>query len=246
MENNVNRRMNAIKHPPVAFKDNSNANRVGNLNGVNVIGVALQGPSVPSIAVLHHNGPYNAEQAADIPGPEVSIMPYPHTNSSVTAGSGDVLPLQPKYLPVYLREYCSEPKELSPTSQAETRRTPRNSLEIPSRYSDESFVTSRLGSETSYPSIPAMAISSSTEVLVSIIENRSRRNSRISVNSKSSNQIKSPDAEFKSPSTEFTNSSVHSTPNENIVNCIFNKKEESKYCDTGVDSVIQDFSNSYV
>lgn len=32
---------------------------LGNVNGVNVIGLALQGPSVPSIAVLHHNGPYN-------------------------------------------------------------------------------------------------------------------------------------------------------------------------------------------
>lgn len=33
----------------------------GTINGVNVIGLALQGPSMPSIAVVHHNGPYNLQ-----------------------------------------------------------------------------------------------------------------------------------------------------------------------------------------
>lgn len=38
----------------------------GNVNGVNVIGLALQGPSMPSIAVLQHNGPYSLETAQGI------------------------------------------------------------------------------------------------------------------------------------------------------------------------------------
>lgn len=45
----------------------------GNVNGVNVIGLALQGPSVPSIAVLHHNGPYNLQNPTG--NPPLSLHP---------------------------------------------------------------------------------------------------------------------------------------------------------------------------
>ncbi|KAL3273783.1 hypothetical protein HHI36_015210 [Cryptolaemus montrouzieri] len=238
--------MNAIKHPPLALKDNNTiGNRIGNLNGVNALGVTLQGPSVPSIAVLHHNGPYNAQQTTDPNAPDLSLKPHSQPSPAASCCI-ESLPLQPKYLPIYQREYRSEPRELSPCLPNEARKCQRNSLEIPTRYFEETGLTSRIGSDNSFPSIPALAISSSTEVLVSIIESKSRRNSRISVNSKGSNKVKSPDCDFKSPSTEFTNSSIHSTPNENNINCIFNKQDESKYCDTNVDSVIQDFSNSYV
>lgn len=150
----------------------------------------------------------------------------------------DSLPLQPKYLPLYQREYRSEPRELSPLTYIPTSNAPRKSLDV-SKFSDESCMSSRIAPECRIPSIPALAISSSTEVLVSIIENRSRKNSYISVNSKSSNRMKSPECEFKSPSTEFTNSSIRSTPEEidGDVNCIFNRRDESKNCDTTVDCV---------
>ncbi|XP_025837064.1 potassium voltage-gated channel protein Shaw-like [Agrilus planipennis] len=51
----TNRRMNAIKQAAGA------ASKMSPLNNVNVIGLALHGPSIPSIAVLHHNGPYNLQ-----------------------------------------------------------------------------------------------------------------------------------------------------------------------------------------
>ncbi|KAH0809540.1 hypothetical protein GEV33_013250 [Tenebrio molitor] len=64
--------------------------------------------------------------------------------------------------------------------------------------------------EIGLASVPAMAIGSSTEVLVSIVENQAglRRNSFMF-----NNNQKSPDCDMgKSPSTEITSSSVQSTP----------------------------------
>ncbi|XP_044758486.1 potassium voltage-gated channel protein Shaw-like isoform X2 [Coccinella septempunctata] len=232
-ENNVNRRMNAIKHPPLAFKDNSPANRIG--------------PSVPSIAVLHHNGPYNGHQNTDQQTLEAANNPQILPRPAAAADTVDSLPLQPKYLPLYQREYRSEPRELTPLSHSAAPNNQRKSLDI-TKFSEEGGLLSRMVPECRIPSIPALAISSSTEVLVSIIENRSRKNSYVSVNSKSSNVIKSPDCEFKSPSTEFTNSSIRSTPEESDigVNCIFTRRDESNNCDTTVDCVVRDLDNSEV
>ncbi|XP_023707241.1 potassium voltage-gated channel protein Shaw [Cryptotermes secundus] len=49
----INRRMNAIKHHhPAIFKDAFGSAKIGNVNGVNVIGLALQGPSVPGLQLI--------------------------------------------------------------------------------------------------------------------------------------------------------------------------------------------------
>lgn len=88
--------------------------------------------------------------------------------------------------------------------------------------------------ELGLASVPAMAIGSSTEVLVSIVENQAgfRRNSIFNVNSsicskilearpktedniEEAREILSPDCDLvKSPSTELTNPSVVSSPTE--------------------------------
>lgn len=61
---------------------------LGNVNGVNVIGLALQGPSVPSIAVLHHNGPYNCTgnnaSASDQPASKLCLFFHPTSKPSLT------------------------------------------------------------------------------------------------------------------------------------------------------------------
>ncbi|KAF5271193.1 hypothetical protein FQA39_LY08200 [Lamprigera yunnana] len=220
----ANRRMNAIKHHhPAIFKDAFGSAKVGNLNGVNVIGLALQGPSMPSIAVLHHNGPYNLQTHSgntDAANAGNSLVP---AKSRTTIGSVDALPLQPRLLPQFymesvLRETRSEPRE----------------TQLPGK----SLIDTEHGVAAS---VSALAIGSSTEVLVSILENQAgfRRNSFLSVNSqspislkqksspiksfteiinetelnedvisKANNEVKSPDFEcLKSPSTEFTNPS---------------------------------------
>uniref|UniRef100_A0A182VFJ2 Uncharacterized protein n=1 Tax=Anopheles merus TaxID=30066 RepID=A0A182VFJ2_ANOME len=54
----ANRRVNALKHQhtqpthPAIFKDAFGGAKIGHVNGVNVIGLTLQGPSVPGLAVL--------------------------------------------------------------------------------------------------------------------------------------------------------------------------------------------------
>ncbi|XP_066996693.1 potassium voltage-gated channel protein Shaw [Anabrus simplex] len=54
----INRRMNAIKHHhPAIFKDAFGGAKIGNVNGVNVIGLALQGPSIPGLQVVHSARP---------------------------------------------------------------------------------------------------------------------------------------------------------------------------------------------
>jgi hypothetical protein len=46
--------MNAIKHHhPAIFKDAFGSAKIGNVNGVNVIGLALQGPSVPGLQLVN-------------------------------------------------------------------------------------------------------------------------------------------------------------------------------------------------
>ncbi|KAJ3624494.1 hypothetical protein MTP99_018110 [Tenebrio molitor] len=180
IENVTNRRMNAIKHHhPAVFKD---------AFGGAKLGLALQGPSVPSIAVLHHNGPYSLQVESE-PASSVSAM-LPLQPRPATTGSVDVLPLQPRYLPTFDRESRSEPRDCSPKPDS----TPMKTTET----------------EIGLASVPAMAIGSSTEVLVSIVENQAglRRNSFMF-----NNNQKSPDCDMgKSPSTEITSSSVQSTP----------------------------------
>lgn len=141
-----------------------------------------------------------------------------------TTGSVDGLPLQPRFLPNFQIECRRE-------SRSEPRDVPKkNFLQ---EYSPVRNVETELG----LASVPAMAIGSSTEILVSIVENQAgfRRNSFLSVNppkQESGNadnnghnkridvnlnvdDLKSPDFEFaKSPSTEMTNPSDQSTPND--------------------------------
>ncbi|KAK5641176.1 hypothetical protein RI129_009723 [Pyrocoelia pectoralis] len=211
----ANRRMNAIKHHhPAIFKDAFGNAKIGNANGVNVIGLALQGPSMPSIAVLHHNGPYNVPSRSE----DNEVKPKP--------GSLDVLPLQPRFL----SQLCMD------STSRETKSEPRDAPLIET-------------TEIGITSASALAIGSSTEVLVSILENQAgfRRNSFLSVSSQSPISLKqkpspiknlkeviketelndnteeteledgkSPDFELiKSPSTELTNPSDQSSPTEN-------------------------------
>lgn len=92
-----------------------------------------------------------------------------------TTGSVDVLPLQPRLLPSFYdssRETRSEPRETPPTLKT-----------FLPEYSPTTIVETELG----LASASAIAIGSSTEVLVSILENQAgfRRNSFLSVNSQS-------------------------------------------------------------
>lgn len=193
MENHVNRRMNAIKHPPISCMD-FGSSKLGNVNGVNALGT-LQGPSVPGIAVLQHNGPFKAQSDQVIE--QIDNSPnYPPIDNV------EVLPLQPKYLPLYEREYRSEPKELSPKKT----KSSRSSLEISFGFSDDSHRSRRLENELGRASVPALAIGSSTDILVSIVENQTfRRNSYFSVNLQ--NDARSPEIDVQSPDTEITISS---------------------------------------
>nr|XP_023019515.1 potassium voltage-gated channel protein Shaw-like isoform X2 [Leptinotarsa decemlineata] len=203
IEQGTNRRMNAIKHNPIILKS---AFEEGNINGINMVGLALQGPSVPTIAVLNHSGPYNlhppqvfsaASNLAATP-----LQPRPATTCSV-----DSLPLQPKYLPTFERQYSSEPRELPRSEENLNICKPF----FPSVYFENNPINI-METGISLASVPAMAIGSSTEVLASIVEQQVnlRRNSALLVNSKGGSgkeEKESPDLEnVKSPSTEFTTS----------------------------------------
>ncbi|XP_037903045.1 potassium voltage-gated channel protein Shaw-like isoform X2 [Hermetia illucens] len=92
-----NRRMNAIKHQhasshhhPAIFKDAFGSAKIGHVNGVNVIGLSLQGPSVP-LAVMKSSGSQHGEFLS-VP-PVHSLQPR-----AATTGSDFLLPLQPKLL----------------------------------------------------------------------------------------------------------------------------------------------------
>lgn len=94
-----------------------------------------------------------------------------------TTGSADVLPLQPRLLPNFctesgLRETRSEPREIPPLGKS-----------LLPDYSPAKIMETELG----LASASAIAIGSSTEVLVSILENQAgfRRNSFLSVSSQS-------------------------------------------------------------
>ncbi|XP_071052058.1 potassium voltage-gated channel protein Shaw-like isoform X1 [Onthophagus taurus] len=171
----AHRRVNAIKHPSTLYKDPFGNAKLGNINGVNMIGLALQGPSVPSIAVIHHNGPY-------------SIQPHQQ------------------------QEISSEPNKIEITNNdRESKSEPREILSARTLLQD--FLPTKLDPELGRTSVPAMAIGSSTEVLVSIIENSAgfRRNSiltaAVSINEDEKRQdkdVKKEDEDFLSPVTETT------------------------------------------
>ncbi|XP_066261384.1 potassium voltage-gated channel protein Shaw-like isoform X2 [Euwallacea similis] len=216
LESVGNRRVNAIKHHhPAVIKDAFGGSKIGSANGIPVINLALQGPSVPSIAVLPHNGPFSMHvPQAILPALTPSSSPNyamsPLHSLSTGGGSIETLPLQPKYLPGFKRETTSEPKEITTLS------TPQEKGVSPSRklsYSHKVYPADGTSKENdTLTSASALAIGSSTEVLVSIIENQTgmRRNSFLSVNSANS-EAKSPSsiveediAFFKSPSTEIT------------------------------------------
>ncbi|CAG9856335.1 unnamed protein product [Phyllotreta striolata] len=219
IEQGTNRRMNAIKHNPVLFKnvvDNSKLAIPDNVNGVNVVSLALQGPSLPSIAVLHHNGPFSIQPTTpDYAGVQEtfnSLEPRP-----ATTGSVDALQLQPKYLPNFEREYRSEPRDLP---KSEEHLNAIKSQQFPSNYFSGKSSSNLTEAGISLASVPAMAIGSSTEVLVSIVENQAnlRRRSMIAGEPcQKQLEAASPDFEnLKSPSTEFTTSSVHSAAEGSI------------------------------
>ncbi|CAG9812651.1 unnamed protein product [Phaedon cochleariae] len=227
IEQGTNRRMNAIKHNPVLFK-NAFDDKIGNLNGVKVVGLTLEGPSMPSIAILHHNGPYNINSKVSVGTPTVApLQPRP-----ATIGSVDVLPLQPKYLLNSGREYRSEPREL-PKSEGQLH-VLRSSDQFPSNFFSDRSSVNLTGAGISLASVPAMAIGSSTEVLVSIVENqvKLRRSSMMDVSFKGEDARdgrRSPDLEdLKSPSTEFTTSTLQSTP---VEDCNVKISDSAKNCD---------------
>lgn len=123
----------------------------------------------------------------------IPLQPRPPT-------TGAELPLQPRYLPAFEkqsggRETRSEPREIPPQRLS----------------CDATVVETEIG----LASVPAMAIGSSTEVLVSIVENQAglRRNSIFPVVIA---ELKSPqDGEFvKSPSTEMTSPSSSTIPQD--------------------------------
>ncbi|CAH1985125.1 unnamed protein product [Acanthoscelides obtectus] len=228
-EQPTNRRMNAIKHNPVALKNQFEDKS----------GLALQGPSMPSIAVLHHNGPYTIPIRPDIPSPSeippIAQIITPLRPRPATVGSVDVLPLQPKYLPTFDRERRSEPRE---TTSYQENLVACKSEQFTSRFFNE-VCPNLTEKEISLASVPAMAIGSSTEVLVSIVENQAKLRKRSLMtmpcdprNLESAMEKDSPDFEnLKSPSTEFTTSTVESTPAEERVRaeCDISRRGSDKY-----------------
>lgn len=159
----------------------------------------------------------------------VPLQPRP-----ATTGNLDVLQLQPRLLPNYdriSRECRSEPKDIMGMRTLLT-----------------DFNAPKIDTELGVTSVPAMAIGSSTEVLVSILENQAglRRNSFLSTSSASNIQderrsnksaeeriqieevLKSPDDDefIKSPSTEMTNPSDHSS--SMMISCGISRDEDSR------------------
>lgn len=168
-------------------------------------------------------------------GVQVPLQPRPATTSD-----HDLLPLHPKYLPAFEREFRSEPRDV----QAVTHQT-TSSSEMASK-SIETNKTHQV--QLTADSIPARAIESSTDVLVGIVESQAKLSSFFapSPNIKTIPEEKfSPDLDnVKSPSTEFTTSTVDSTPVEDVKTEIETKidvaykkdaNENEKVCDIVVE-----------
>ncbi|XP_066159005.1 potassium voltage-gated channel protein Shaw-like isoform X3 [Euwallacea fornicatus] len=153
-------------------------------------------------AIKHHHpavikDAFGGSKIAILPALTPSSSPNfamsPLHSFSTGGGSIETLPLQPKYLPGFKRETTSEPREVTTLS------TPQEKSVSPSRklsHSHKVYPADGASKENDIlASASALAIGSSTEVLVSIIENQTgmRRNSFLSVHSANS--------EAKSPST---------------------------------------------
>ncbi|XP_035918906.1 potassium voltage-gated channel protein Shaw-like isoform X1 [Anopheles stephensi] len=127
----ANRRVNALKHQhtqpthPAIFKDAFGGAKIGHVNGVNVIGLTLQGPSVPGLAVL--KPPSVLQQGDFINVPQLSsLQPRQPTTGNVDL----LLPLQPKLLvplaAVERRE--SKPEEMIPLEPKVTLQSDPNGV----------------------------------------------------------------------------------------------------------------------
>lgn len=107
----ANRRVNAIKHHPhPIFKEAFPAPKLGTVNGMNMIGLALQGPSIPGITVpssSSESSPKKDAEGASSSGatsivPRVGgamVAPAPLQPRAATIGNVSLLlPLQPRLL----------------------------------------------------------------------------------------------------------------------------------------------------
>ncbi|KAL1494992.1 hypothetical protein ABEB36_010488 [Hypothenemus hampei] len=159
-------------------------------------------------AIKHHHpgvikDAFGTSKIALVPAPSTALSPM-HSQSS-TVGSLEILPLQPKYLPGFCRETLSEPREVnySTTHQERIGNSPSRKLSYSTRVYPADNVKENDGS---LASVPAMAIGSSTEILVSIIENQAglRRSSFLSVNSAKSYGEEDNATSLKSPISDIT------------------------------------------
>ncbi|XP_035918907.1 potassium voltage-gated channel protein Shaw-like isoform X2 [Anopheles stephensi] len=126
----ANRRVNALKHQhtqpthPAIFKDAFGGAKIGHVNGVNVIGLTLQGPSVPGLAVL--KPPSVLQQGDFINVPQLSsLQPRQPTTGNVDL----LLPLQPKLLvPLAVERRESKPEEMIPLEPKVTLQSDPNGV----------------------------------------------------------------------------------------------------------------------
>uniref|UniRef100_A0AAR5PJB0 BTB domain-containing protein n=2 Tax=Dendroctonus ponderosae TaxID=77166 RepID=A0AAR5PJB0_DENPD len=219
-----NRRVNAIKHHHPAIMKDAFGTKIGNANGIPVINLALEGPSIPSIAVLPYNNPFNFQNPQVIlpaipssGSPSMAITPL--RSQSSTGGSVETLPLQPKYLPGFYRETTSEPREVAALMAPQESSPPRKRSFSNRIYPLENVKENEINLAT----VSAIAIGSSTEVLVSIIENqaRLRRNSFLSVNSVGS------EAKLNSPLEEEQENNFFTNPSTELTTILNSPKEEN-------------------
>ncbi|XP_053673741.1 potassium voltage-gated channel protein Shaw-like [Anopheles nili] len=136
----ANRRVNALKHQhtqpthPAIFKDAFGGAKIGHVNGVNVIGLTLQGPSVPGLAVL--KPPSVLQQGDFINVPQLSsLQPRQPTTGNVDL----LLPLQPKLLvPLVERRESGKPEEMIPLEPKVTLQSDPNASSGNNTPGDES------------------------------------------------------------------------------------------------------------
>ncbi|XP_053665493.1 potassium voltage-gated channel protein Shaw-like [Anopheles marshallii] len=136
----ANRRVNALKHQhtqpthPAIFKDAFGGAKIGHVNGVNVIGLTLQGPSVPGLAVL--KPPVALQQGDFINVPQLSsLQPRQPTTGNVDL----LLPLQPKLLvPLAVERRESKPEEMIPLEPKVTLQSDPNGMSGNNTPGDES------------------------------------------------------------------------------------------------------------
>ncbi|XP_050085343.1 potassium voltage-gated channel protein Shaw-like [Anopheles aquasalis] len=125
----ANRRVNAMKHQhpgqpgagggggcgpthPAIFKDAFGGAKIGHVNGVNVIGLTLQGPSVPGLAVLKPPAVLQPGDFINVPQLS-SLQPRQPTTGNVDL----LLPLQPKLLVPLVERRESKPEEMVPVPE---------------------------------------------------------------------------------------------------------------------------------